>query len=117
MRDDLARRRIALRAEELGSRDEVREGVWFPEEFAVLIPVPALFGAAADMRNRIDEAAVDQRQPARRKRSRHRIPVGAVAVEQQRGGAIRLDVAAMQDRYRNGLTIGRSRLQAARNVG
>ena len=107
MRDDFAGRRVALRAQEFRGRDEVRERIRLPQELAVLVPVPALLGAAADMRDRIDEATVDQRQPASRKRSRHRVAIGAVAIQQQRRRAVRLHVAAMQDRDRNGFAVGR----------
>ena len=65
-------------------RGEIIERVRLLLALAVEIPAPALVGAAADMRDRIDEAAIDQRQPVGGKRRRHRHAVGAVAVEQQR---------------------------------
>jgi hypothetical protein len=47
-----------------GAGDEIGEGVFLFLQLAVEIPAPALVGAAADMCDRVDEAAVNQRQPS-----------------------------------------------------
>src|SRR3712207_7589898 len=44
------------------SGDEIRKGVRLLLALAVEIPAPALLGAAADVGDGVDEAAVDQRQ-------------------------------------------------------
>src|SRR6266550_1949416 len=49
---------------------------------AVEIPAPALVRAAPDMRDGVNKAAIDQRQPVGGKRRRHRHAVGAVAIKQ-----------------------------------
>jgi hypothetical protein len=49
---------------------------------AVEIPAPTLVCAAPDMRDRINEAAIDQRQPVGGEGRRHCHAVGAVAIEQ-----------------------------------
>ena len=61
---------------------EIVKAVGLLGALAVEIPAPALVGAAADMRDGIDEAAVDQRQPIGGERGRHRHAVGAVAIQQ-----------------------------------
>ncbi len=44
----------------LGGRDEIGEGVFLVRKLAFAVPAPAFFRAAADMRDREDESAVDQ---------------------------------------------------------
>ena len=60
------RRRVAARDQVLGARDEVGEGVGLVLEPAVLVPLATHLAAAAHVRDREDEAAVEQREPRRR---------------------------------------------------
>src|SRR5689334_9286602 len=83
---------------------------------AVEIPAPALVGAAADMRDRIDEAPIDQRQAVGVESGRHRHAVGAIAIEQERRLAIAREIAAVQDRDRNLGAIVRLRHDARGDV-
>ena len=48
--------------EVLGHSDEVGEGVLLLQELAILVPLAAHVAAAADVRNGVREAAVDQAQ-------------------------------------------------------
>ena len=66
--EDLVLRDVALRDEELGRVDEIGEGVFLLEQLAVLVPLPAHFLAAADVRDGVDEPAVDQRERGDEKR-------------------------------------------------
>src|SRR3546814_15288960 len=72
----------------LGRRNEILEGVYFLLALAVEIPAVALVGAAADVGDGIDEAAVDEAEAVGRERRRNAHAVGAVAVEQQRRRAV-----------------------------
>jgi len=51
----------------LGTRDEVGEGVGLAQHLAVVVPAAAHLAAAADVRDRVAEAAVQQRQPGTEK--------------------------------------------------
>ena len=64
----------------LGARDEVGEGVLLVQQLAVGVPGPAQLAAAPDVRDRVDEPPVEQRQDRDRE---GRVPgdlVAAVAV-------------------------------------
>ena len=95
---------------------EIVERVRLLLALAVEIPAPALVGAAADMRDGVDKAAIDQRQPVGGERGRHRHAVGAVAVEQQRRLAVAHQVLAMQDRDRHLRAVMRGRHDARGDV-
>ena len=99
-----------------GAGGEIVKAVGLLLALAVEIPAPALVGAAADMGDGIDEAAVDQRQPVGVERGRHRHAVGAVAVKQQRRAAIARKILAMQDRHRHLGAVMRRRHDARGDV-
>ena len=64
MRDDAALRARSLARSGARPRRRNRVKVFsFLRELAVAVPAPAFFGAAADVRDRVDEAAIDERQP------------------------------------------------------
>src|SRR3546814_19260688 len=69
-------------------RDEVAEGVGLLLQLAIEIPAVALVGAAADVGDGVDEAAVDEAEAVGREGRRNANAVGAVAVEQQGSGAV-----------------------------
>ena len=62
MRDDAIRRRRSRASTRWRRGDEIAERVGLVGELAVLVPAPALLGSAAHMGDRVDEAAIDQRQ-------------------------------------------------------
>ena len=99
--DDAPGRRVVRGDQRAGRGGEVVEGVGLLLALAVEIPAPALVGAAADVGDGIDEAAIDQRQAVGRERRRHRRAIGAVAVEQQRRAAVEHQAAAVQQRHRH----------------
>ena len=68
MGDDFVRRDPAGFDQIIGGGDEVAEGVRFARKLAFAVPAPAFLSAAAHVRDGIDEAAVDQREPARAER-------------------------------------------------
>src|SRR5262249_58587704 len=88
MGDDLVGRGPSLLDQVRRGRDEIAERVWLMRKLAFAVPAPAFFGAAAHVRDGIDEPAVDQREPAGAERSRHRHAVSAVAVEEARRGPV-----------------------------
>ena len=56
--------------EVFATRDHVAERVLLGFEFSVEIPLPAAIRSAANMRNRVNDAAINQRQDRRRKNRR-----------------------------------------------
>ena len=96
--------------------DEVGEAVHLLLALALAVPAIALVLAAADMGDGIDEAAVDEAQRIGGEAGRDRHAVGAIAVEQQRRGAVELGVLAIEQRDRDGLTVLRGRHDPARHV-
>ncbi len=115
--DDALLGRVAGLDQRPRAGDEVREGVGLLLALAVEVPAPALLGAAADMGDRVDEAAVDEAQQVRAERRRHQRSVGAVAVEQQRRAAVEGEVSAMQQRDRHLLAVGRGGEEPPGHVG
>src|SRR5947209_6162201 len=61
--DDRSRRAPTAFAEILARCDEIGKRVYLLGELAFAIPAPALLVAATHMRDRVDEAAIDKRQP------------------------------------------------------
>ena len=82
LRRDPAFRGIAKLDQPARNIDEIVERVGPPGQLPVEIPAVAKVIPAANMRNGIGEAAVDQAQPARRETRRDRQPVCAIAVEE-----------------------------------
>ena len=111
---DHALRGVALGDQAPARIDEIVEGVGALEQLALQIPAPPEIIAAADMRDGIGEAAIDEAQPRGRKTRRDRIAIGAVGIEMQRprplnpglsedGGA----VLAHHDAYRHHRPVAR----------
>ena len=80
--------------------DEIVERVPALFRLALQIPVIAQIVAAADMRDRKGEAAIEQRQPRGGKAGRDRMAVGAVGVEEQRAGSVARETHGIDDRHR-----------------
>ena len=97
-------------------RDEVGKCVRLGGKFAFAIPAPALVGAAAHMGDRIDEAAVDERQAVGVERGGDGDAVGAVAIDEAGRGPVERRVLAEQDRDRHGLAVGGRREQPPRHI-
>ncbi len=116
MADNLAARRELFACEVLAGGDEVGEGVALRFALAIGVPGIALVLAAADVGDGIDEAAVDQAEAGCRETRRDRDAVAAIAVEQQRGGAIDRRVTMMHDADRDLGPIAGGRIEAARDV-
>ena len=91
----------------VGARDEVGEGVGLGLELAVVVPRPAQLGAAADVRDGEDPAAVEQREPQHGEPGVARDAVGAVRVEQAGRGAVGRHVVAVHDGDRDAGAVGR----------
>src|ERR1700719_5315321 len=85
--------------------DEIAEAVRLFAKFPVSVPVPPFIGAAANMGDRTDEAAIDEAEAIGGKRSRHMRAISAVAVKQQRGGSIEPRTGAIKDRDGNLLAL------------
>src|SRR3546814_6347709 len=100
----------------LGRRNEILEGVYFLLALAVEIPAVALVGAAADVGDGIDEAAVDEAEAVGRERRRNAHAVGAVAVEQQRRRAVERRRPAVDQRYRHLLAVVAAHQDAPRLI-
>src|SRR3954471_17939740 len=80
---------------------KVLPGVGLGRLVARLVPVVAVDAAAANVRHRVDAAALEPREPRRRVVRLLQKAVRAVAVEQRRIGAVELDVGAMDDGERH----------------
>ena len=100
----------------LGAGDEVGERVHLVLEPAVLVPLATHLAAAAHVRDREDEPAVEQREPRRPERRVGRDLVGAVAVEQRGRGAVERRVAPVHERDRDLRAVGRRRPESRRHV-
>src|SRR2546430_17092671 len=67
-------------------------------------------GPAAEMRNGVNEAAIDQREEIRIELGRKRERIRAIALEEQRGGTVEPGAVAVEQRDRNGFfVVGRNR--------
>src|SRR6185503_6355002 len=95
----------------LRDRDEIREHIGLVLAVAAFVPALALLPAASDMRDRVDEAAIDQRQDARIEGGLERVGVAAIAFEKERRLAIEGEALAMQHGDGNLLVVGRGREQ------
>ena len=82
---------VALVDQVPGAVDEVREAVALVQLLAVLVPESTQLAAAAHVGDREDHAAVEQAEPGDAERRVDADLVGAVAVEQGRGGSSRSD--------------------------
>ncbi len=109
-------RRVALRVQVLGARDEVGERVHLVLEPSGLVPRPAHLAAAAHVGHREHEAAIEQRQAGRPERRVGRDLVRAVAVEQCRCGTVDRGVAPVHERDRDTGAVGRRRPEPGRDV-
>jgi hypothetical protein len=81
--------------------DEIVEGVGALVELAVEIPLLAQIVAAADMRDGIGKAAVEQESRVVEKPGSDRDAIGAIAIEVQRPAAVFLEAFFGDDRDRN----------------
>ena len=112
-RDQPAGRRPALIDQVPGTGHEVGERVGLVQHLAVVVPAAAHLAAAADMRDRVHEAPVEQRQPGDGKPRIHGDLVAAVAVEQARRAAVPRRAAPADQRDRNAGAVGGGRPLAA----
>ena len=87
-RDQPGPRRPAAFHQVRGAGGEVGERIRLVQLLALLVPAPAHLAAAADVRDREHEPAVQQRQPGRAEVRIDRALVAAVAVQQARGAAV-----------------------------
>jgi hypothetical protein len=105
--DDPVRGGPAVRGQRVRDRDEIGERVPLAVQSAVEPPPPAALAATADVRDRVQVAAVkqaDHRQAELGPRARL---VGAVAIEQARGGAVAGQAGPVGDRDRDRRAVGR----------
>ncbi len=116
MGDDAPLRGVAGLDQRMAAGDEIRKGVGLLLALAVHVPAPSLLGAASHMGDGVDEAAVDEREQVGAEGGRHQRAVGAVAVEQERRGAVQGQVAPVQERDRHRLPVRRRGEEAARDV-
>ena len=95
-------RRLGAAGQPVGDREKVRERRWLGLQSALLPPLPPAFAAAADVGDRVDDSAVQQRGQAAVKLRIEAVLVGAVAVQQARRAAVQGDIfpAGQRDRDR-----------------
>ena len=116
MRDDAPAPCEPLAGEMLADGDEIRKAVALLGKLAVLIPAPAFLRAAAYMGDRIDEAAIDERQSVGGESGGHRDAIGPIAIKEAGRGAVQRQIAAVEEGNGHRLAIGGRRQQAARHV-
>src|SRR5690348_12865529 len=85
----------------LGRRDEVGERVHLAQQLAVLVPPAAHLAAAADVRDRVAEPAVEQGQPRDGEPGVGGYLVTAVPVQQARRAAVARRALPAHQRDRN----------------
>src|SRR5687768_7290177 len=100
----------------LSSGDEIGEAVHLLLALTVLVPAIALVLAATIMGKRVDEAEIDKRQRMRGEAGRNGHAIGAVAVKEERGGAIERRRLAVEERDGNALAVLCRRHDAAGDV-
>src|ERR1700730_4920436 len=105
-----------LRDEMLSGGDEVGEGIAFLFHPAGVVPRFAEFSAAADVRHRVDDTAIEQAQTAGTEIDGDGDAVTAVAVEEQGSGASARDPPPIDQRERHVGAIGGPRLQTFDDV-
>ena len=108
--------RVPVLDEVLGAVDEVGERVHLQHHPPLLAPLLAELAAAADVGQRVDHAAVEQAQAARREGRRHRHAVGAVGVEQHRRRAVERHALPVDERDRHLRAVARRRPHPLRFV-
>ena len=102
---------VALLDQAAADIDEVVESVGALEHLALQVPAPAEVVAAADMRDGIGEAAVDQAEARGRKAGRHGIAIGAIGIKVERHGAV-LAILAIDHADRDHRAVARLHAQA-----
>jgi hypothetical protein len=109
--EDTLARAITARNEEVGNVDEIIERVPLAPETTGFVPAAAALLSAAHVRDGVDEAAVQQRQPRRAECRIRAQPVRAIRVLIQRSGSIDGPVLAIHDRDRHELAVACGRPQ------
>ena len=92
--------------------DEIGEGIFLLQQAAGFMPRLAQVHAAADVRNGVDEAAVEQAQPVRTERRIDADAVRAVAVEQHRCAAVAHETFLVDQRNRDLDAVRRRRVDS-----
>jgi len=98
---DAPLRRVLLLDERPSDVHEVVERVRALLQLARLVPVVAELVAAAHVRDRVHEAAIEQRQTRGREVRRHRHAVRAIGVEEKRCRAVLHERTRVDDRHRH----------------
>ena len=105
---------IALGDQPLRHVDEIVEGIGAFVELALQIPLAPQIVAAANMRDGVGIAAIDQAQPRSREARRDRVAIGAVGIEVQRPSL--RPILAHDDAERNHRTVARGDLDTLGGV-
>mmetsp|Transcript_59205 Transcript_59205/g.145329 ORF Transcript_59205/g.145329 Transcript_59205/m.145329 type:complete len:422 (-) Transcript_59205:1140-2405(-) len=114
---DVALRGELLLDEVLGARDEVGEGILLVEHLAIgVVPLVPAVSPPPDVGDGVDEATVDHAEAVCAEGSRHRDPVGAIAVEQERGRPIDRRVLSVHDSHRDLDSVGGRGVDAPAHV-
>ena len=97
----------AVRDQPFGRRDEIVEHVLLAAEHAGLVPVLAVFAAAAQDRQRVGAAGFEERDRRRRPARQHAEVEAAVAGEQRGLRAVALDPLAVGEEHRQPRAVAR----------
>ena len=108
--------RVLEAHEFLAHVDVVPERVQLVHHFAVVVPAASHLLPAADVGDRVDEAAIHETQDVRVERRLDRRPVRAVGVEQQRAAAVERRAAPQQQRHGDPHAVPRRGHEAAHFV-
>ena len=92
---------VALRDQGRGDIDKIVEGVLLVEQFSVVVPVATHFLSAADMRDGIHHAAIQQTDHTGIETRVHGQAIAAIGVLHQRGSAVFPEAIAVDQRYRH----------------
>ena len=99
-----------------GGSDEIGKGVFFSLQAACIVPGFAEFAAAANVSDGVNDAAVEETEAIGIEIYWHGDAVAAVAVEEERSGAVARGGIAIEDGERNFCAIGRGGVQAFAGV-
>ncbi len=100
----------------LSCDDEVGETVAFFFHAAGVVPRLSELSAAADVRDGVDYATVQQAEPVRTEIDRHGDSVAAVAIEKKRGRAVARRIMAVDDGKRHAGAVGSGGMQTLADV-
>ena len=109
-------RSVPLRNQVFGGTDEIGKGILLLLHPPGVVPRLSEFAATADVCDGVNDTAIQEAQTIRIEVHGHRNAVAAIAVKEQRGGAMAGSVPPIHERNRNPRAIQGGRVQALAHI-